>query len=74
MCVDVDGDAEVDADLADGVAEILEDVLRVGAGVADDDAVAAAQHHLVQAEVLEVPAVGEVDVRVACRSVLPVTS
>ncbi len=32
------------------------------AGIADDDEMAAAQDHFVEAEIFEVPAVGEVDV------------
>ena len=55
----VDVDAEIDADLPDGVRQIAERVAAVASGVAQDDVAAAAQHHLVQAQVLEVAAVGE---------------
>ena len=59
-----DRHAEVDADLANRVAEILERVPAVAAGIADDDVVAAAEHHLVHAEVVEVSAIREIHVRV----------
>ena len=63
--VDLDVDAEVGAALLDGVAEILERERAVLPGVARDDEAAAAADQLVDAEVLEVPAVGEIDPRVA---------
>ena len=59
---EADVDAEIDRDLAHRVAEILEGEFRIAAGIADDDAAAAAPDHLVEPEILEVPAVGEIDV------------
>ena len=61
---EVDVDAEVDADLPDGVRQIGEGIAAVAAGVAEDDIAAAAEHHLVQAQVLEVTAVGQEHVRI----------
>src|SRR6185312_236965 len=57
-----DGDSEVDLDFADGVAEVFELTLGVGAGIDDDDAVCAAKDHLVDAEVFKVATVREVDI------------
>ena len=45
------GYAEVDLDLADGVAEILELAVRIDACVDGDDALDAAHDHLVDAKV-----------------------
>src|ERR1043166_8819742 len=56
--LEVYGHAEVNANLADGVAEVFELVVGVRRGIADDDEAAAAQNHLVEREVLEVAAVG----------------
>ena len=60
--VEVDLHAQVRAALANRVAEILESVAGVGAGIARDDVAATPAHELVDAEVLEVPAVGEIHV------------
>src|ERR1043166_4262298 len=56
--LEVYGHAEVNANLADGVAEVFELAVGVRRGIADDDEAAAAQNHLVEREVLEVAAVG----------------
>src|SRR5581483_3674328 len=55
-------DAEVDADLADAVAEILEREGAVLAGITHQDLAAAAQNDFVEPEIVEVAAVGEVDI------------
>ena len=60
--VDVDGDAEVDADFAYGVAKILEDIVTVAAGVDDHDVPATAENHFVEPEIIEVAAIGEIHV------------
>src|SRR6185436_1802733 len=54
--LEVDRDPEVDADLADGIAEVTEVARGIAAGVADQDEPATAAHHLVDAEVVEVAA------------------
>ena len=59
-----DPHAKIEGDLADGVAEIVELELRIATGIAHDDQAAAPPHHLVDAEVLEVTAVGQIDVLV----------
>jgi len=60
--IQFDVDSQIDADLPDGVAEIFKVELRVTPGIHHEDAVTAAQDHFVQAEIFEMPAVGEVDV------------
>src|SRR5205085_11632091 len=59
---EINTDSEIDPDLAYRVAEILELKGLVAAGVADNDESAASADHLVKAEILEVPAVREIDV------------
>src|SRR6266508_4255788 len=61
--VELDRDAEVDRDLAHCIAEIREGIIRVGPGIDRDDVPTAAAYHLVDAEVLEMTAVRQVDVR-----------
>ena len=58
----VDADAEVDPNLADGVAEIREAELGIATGVAHDDVAAAPADHFVESQVLEMAAVRQVDV------------
>src|ERR1700722_18728500 len=62
---ELDGDAEIDADLANGIAEILECEAAVVARVAHQNMAATAQYHFVQSEIVEMPAVGEIDVTAA---------
>ncbi len=59
--IEIDADAEVDVDLAYRVAQVLEAALGVATGVAHHDETTTAADHLVQAEILEVAAVGQVD-------------
>lgn len=58
-----DFDAEVEAGLADGHANALERKVGICLAVANDDGAAAAAEEFVEAHVVEVTAVGEVDVR-----------
>jgi hypothetical protein len=51
-------DAEIDINLAHRVAEILEREVAIATGVDDDDEPAAPPHHLVEAKILEMAAVG----------------
>ena len=60
--VDLDPHAEVGAALADQAAEVEEIEVRVGPRIADQDETAAPAYQFVDAEVLEVSPVGEVDV------------
>ena len=57
-----DPDAEIDVDFSHRIAEILEGEIGIAAGVDDDDEPAAPPHHLVEAEILEMAAVGQIDV------------
>ena len=61
--VEHDGDPHVDADLADGVRQIVKRERGVATGIDHENVATAAQHHLIQAEVLEVAAVRQVHVR-----------
>ena len=63
----LDGHAEIDRDLAHRIAEILEAVVRIAPRIADDDAAAAPADHLVEAQVLEMPSVREIDVMAVVR-------
>ena len=58
--IDLDVHAEVGAAPLDGVAEVLEGDVAVLPGIAGDDEPAAAPHQFVEAQVLEVAAVGEI--------------
>src|SRR5262249_26056753 len=59
---ETDRHTQVDLDLAHRVTQVLEGKAGVAAGIADNNQTAAAAHHLVDAEVLEMAAVGQVDV------------
>ena len=59
--VDVDAHAEIHLAFAHRVAEVLEAELRVHAGIDRDDEPAAAPHQFVDAEILEVAAVAQID-------------
>ena len=61
----IEGDlyAEVEAGFADGHADALESEVWVRLAIADDDGAAAAAEELIEAHVVEVTAIGEVDVR-----------
>ena len=59
--LELDPDAEIEGDAADRIAEILEGAFRIAARIADDDRAAAAPDHLVEAEILEMTTVGEID-------------
>ena len=54
---DLDIDPQVDPDLADGVAEILEGQAGVAAGIHDKDAMAPAAHHFIESEIFEMASV-----------------
>src|SRR5258708_5649818 len=58
--VDLDIDAHVSAALSNQIAEIPKGQTAILVGVAGNDVAAAAAHQLVNAQVFEVPAVGEV--------------
>src|SRR6516162_1306444 len=58
---EVDADAEIDVALAHRVAELLEFHVGVATRIDHDDAAATAPHHLIEPEVVEVAAIGEVD-------------
>ena len=59
---DLNVDPQVDPNLTDGVAQIRKRTVRVAAAVADDDIMAAPQHHLVEAQVFEMASVREIDI------------
>ena len=59
--VDVDFDAQVRIALANGIAQVFEVHFAVGTGVDDHDQAAPSPHQLVDPQVLEVPAVRQVD-------------
>src|SRR5271170_6997278 len=61
--IESDFDPEVEAGLADGHADALECEVGVGLAIADDDGAAAAAEELIEAHVVEVTAIGEIDVR-----------
>src|ERR1700722_15343500 len=61
--IESDFDAEVEAGLANGHADALERKVGVCLAIADNDGAAAAAEELVEAHVVEVTAIGEVDVR-----------
>jgi hypothetical protein len=60
--VEFNPDAKVDGNLAYGVAKIGELEMSVLAGVDNDDEPASAPDHLVEPEILEMAAVGEIDI------------
>src|SRR6266850_1671831 len=60
--VELDANPEVDPYLAHRITEILEGACRVRASVADQDKAAAPANHLVEPEIIEMPAIGKVDV------------
>src|SRR5260370_28265480 len=60
--IDFDADAEVDADLADKISEILQSEVGIGTAVAQAAKAAPAADQLVHAQVLELPPVAQVDV------------
>src|SRR5262249_54134430 len=59
---EADVDAEIDRDLAHGIAEILEAEIRIATCIVHPDAAAAHADHLVEREIPEVTAVGKVNV------------
>ena len=59
--LEIDAHAEIDVDLAHGIAEIGESEVGIAAGVDCHDEAAAPPHHLVDPEILEMAAVGEID-------------
>src|SRR6185437_8830342 len=61
--VELDLHAEIDRDLADRIAQILQGTIRVGAGIADNDRPASPADHLIEAEVIEMASVGQVNPR-----------
>ncbi len=64
---ELDGDSEVDPNPAQRVRQVRKRVVRVAAGVRHDDHAAPADHHRPQTQVLEMPAVRQIDVRVRVR-------
>src|SRR5262249_35728549 len=60
---EIDLDAEIDPDLADGVAQIRQRAVGIAAGIADHDVAAAPPDHFVEPEILEMAAIGEVNIR-----------
>ena len=57
-----DADAEVEGHLPHGIAQVFEFEILVTAGIDDQDEAAPPADHLVQAEILEMAAVGQIDV------------
>ena len=57
-------DAQVDANLSSGVAQVVEVEGRVRRSIHHDDGGASPQHHLVEAQILKMTAVGEVHPRI----------
>ena len=63
--IEVDRNAEINPDLAHGIAQVGEGAFRILSRVADDNVARPPQDHLVKGKVLEVAAIGEVDVWIA---------
>src|SRR5215217_1213080 len=59
--LEADLDVEIDAYLENGIAEVGESRIGIGAGIDDDDVSATSANHLVEAEILEVSAIAEID-------------
>ena len=59
--VDLDFNAQIDAAFAYGIAQVLKGVAWVTPCIAGDDVSAASSHQLVDAKVLEMPAVADID-------------
>ena len=55
-------DTEIDIDFPNCIAEILKGEVGIAAGVDEDDKPASPSHHFVETEVLEVTAIGQIDV------------
>ena len=53
--------AEIDLDLANRIAQIFKLKIAIRIGVDHDDGAAAPQYHLVQPQILEVTAIGELN-------------
>jgi len=60
--VEMNADPEIDVNLADGIAKISEFEAGIAAGVDNNDKSTSPPHHLIQAEIFEMAAVGEIDV------------
>src|SRR5689334_2114922 len=60
--VHVDRHSKIDANFADGVSEVFKLAFGIAPRITHDDEAASPQHHLVEAKILEVPAVGEINV------------
>src|SRR5262249_52093499 len=61
--VDVNPHTEVNAYLANYVPKVLKLIMRVGAGVANHDEATTAANQLIHAQVVEMTAIGQVNVR-----------
>ena len=57
-----DPDAEIDPDLADGIAKVGQRAVGIAAGIADDDIAAAPPDHLIDAEIFEMTTVQQIDI------------
>src|SRR5687768_5809314 len=64
VCADLDAGAEIRARALHGLAKIGERGIRIRPGITDDDVPAAPAQQLVQTEIFEMPAVGEMNARV----------
>ena len=62
--IELDWDSKIDPNLAHGLAQIGERTFRILAGIAHDNVMASPKHHLVKAEIFEMPAIGEINVRI----------
>ncbi len=61
---EIDRDPEIDSDFADRIAQILERVVAIARRIGDDDEPAAPRDHFVQSEIFEMPAIGQIHVRI----------
>jgi len=59
--IELDWDSKIDPNLAHSLTQIGERTFWIFAGIADDNVVASPKHHLVQAEIFEMPAIGEIN-------------
>ena len=62
--IELDRDPEIDPNLAHGAAQVDEGTGGILARIAHDNEVAASQHHLVEAEIFEMTAIGKINIRV----------